>query len=72
MALTGSTTQPVHAAIYADSGTKELIGVDLGHTLSTYKSGFRIGISQSMGFPNGVYPTDVGIDWVKLSVDVKP
>ena len=67
MVIRGSQTQQVRASIYNDAGTEELIGVDLGHDLSAYASGFRIGVSQSMGFPGSPYPTDVAIDSVRLT-----
>lgn len=67
--LTGSPTQTVRASLYADDGTTELARVDLRHTLSDYASGVKIGISQSMGHPNGVFPTQVAIDWLRLSYE---
>ncbi len=66
MVITGSPTQEVRASIFNDARTDELIGVNLGHTLSAYPSGFRIGISQSMGLPGAPFPTDVAVDWVRL------
>jgi hypothetical protein len=68
LVITGSMTQQVRASLYNDDGTTEIIGVNLGHNLSAYISGFKIGISQSMGHPGAVYPTDVAVDWVSLSV----
>jgi hypothetical protein len=65
MVLTGSLSEPVHAAVFDDSNNV-LISVSLRHTLSSYPSGFRIGISQSMGLPNAPYPTDVAIDYVAV------
>lgn len=41
MVITGSPNQDVRASIYADDGTTELIGVDLGHTLASYGSGIK-------------------------------
>src|SRR5262249_4207312 len=67
MVIRGSTTQVVRASIYNDAGTVELIGVNLGHTLTEYPSGFKIGISQSMGGPGAPFPTDVALDSVKLT-----
>jgi hypothetical protein len=66
LVITGSRTAQVRAAIYDDSGQSELMGADLGHTLSAYEHGFRIGISQSMGRPNAPYPTAVAIDSVAV------
>lgn len=67
MVITGSTTEEVTASIYDDARTTELISIGFGHSLSTYSAGFRIGISQSMGFPEAPYPTDAAVDWVRLS-----
>lgn len=67
MVIRGSREQTVRASIYNDAGTVELIGVDLGHTLRSYPSGFRLGISQSMGQPQSPFPTDVALDSVKLT-----
>lgn len=67
MVITGSTTEEVTASIYDDARTTELISIGFGHTLSSYAAGFRIGISQSMGFPGAPYPTDAAVDWVRLS-----
>jgi hypothetical protein len=66
MMITGSTTQDIQASIYADDGTTQLISINLGHTLSSYSSGFEIGFSQSMGRPNSPYPTSVAIDNLEL------
>jgi hypothetical protein len=67
MVISGSKTQEVRASIYNDAGTVELMAVNLGHTLSAYASGFKIGISQSMGLPGAPYPTDVALDSVRLT-----
>ena len=67
MVISGSMTQEVRASIYNDAATVELIGVNLGHNLSAYTSGFRIGISQSMGLPGSPSPTDVAIDSIRLT-----
>jgi hypothetical protein len=71
--MTGSPTQEVRAAIYADDGVTELIGFNLGHTLAAFPSGFNIGFSQSDG-PGGSYvPTDAAIDWIRLTaIDTTP
>jgi hypothetical protein len=67
MVIRGSATEEVRASIYADGGTEELIGVSFGHDLSAFASGVRIGLSQSMGFPQAPFPTDVAIDWIRLT-----
>jgi hypothetical protein len=70
MVITGSATQDIQASIYADDGTTQLISADLGHTLSSYSSGFEIGFSQSMGLPNAPYPTSVAIDNLEVIATV--
>lgn len=72
LAISGSKVGQVHAAVYDDSGKSELIGADLGHTLSAYASGFRIGIAQSMGRPGTPSPTDVAIDSVAVYTHYTP
>jgi hypothetical protein len=54
-----------------DSGT-ELIGQTLNHTESAYSSGFKIAFSQAIGLPNGTYPSDVAVDYVKLTTGFPP
>jgi hypothetical protein len=67
MVLSGGPTSPVRASIFADDGTTELIGVNLGNTLGDLGSSFRIGLSQSMGLPGAPYPTDSAVDYLRLS-----
>jgi hypothetical protein len=69
MVLTGSQAEPVCALILDDTDKHVLISVSLRHTLSSFPSGFRIGLSQSMGAPNAPYPTDVAIDYLKVSTE---
>jgi hypothetical protein len=67
LVIRGSRTQNLRGSLYREDGTAELIGVDLGHTLAAYPDGFRLGISQSMGFPDAPFPTDVALDSVRLT-----
>src|SRR3569833_585772 len=67
MIISGSPAHELRAAIYDDAGTHELLGVNLGHPLTAYPSGFRVGFSQSMGFPNAPSPTDVALDSLRLT-----
>ena len=67
LVIRGSQTQNLRGSLYREGDTAELIGVDLGHTLAAYPEGFRLGISQSMGFPDVVAPTDVALDSVSLT-----
>jgi len=36
-----------------------------------FKSGFRLGLSQLIGFAQGVYPVDVAVDYARLSVSAR-
>lgn len=67
LVIRGSKTQNLRGSLYRDGDSAELVGVDLGHTLSAYPDGFKVGISQSMGFPEVVEPTDVALDSVSLT-----
>ncbi|MGE0377213.1 MAG: hypothetical protein AB7I48_11210 [Planctomycetaceae bacterium] len=67
MVLTGSTNQDVRLSIYDDTGLTELVGVSLGHNLSAFPSGFRLGLSQSTGGPGQILPLDGAIDWIRLT-----
>jgi hypothetical protein len=63
--------QNIRVSLDDDSGT-ELIGQTLNHTESAYSSGFKIAFSQGMGLPNGTYPSDVAVDYVKLTTGFPP
>jgi hypothetical protein len=67
LVISGSPTTHVRVSLNDDGTGAELIGRDLGHTLSDIGPSVRIGVSQCMGGPNAVYPSDVAIDWIKLS-----
>src|ERR1017187_9369656 len=60
LVLQGGTNRNIRASLCDDQG-KELYGYDLGHTTKDYPAGFTIGISQAIGSPGGVSPTDVAI-----------
>ncbi len=60
LVLQGGTNQNIRASLYDDMGN-ELYGYDLGHTATAYPAGFTIGISQAIGLPGAVSPTDVAI-----------
>ena len=60
LVLQGGTNRNIRASLCDDQG-KELYGYDLGHTTQDYPAGFTIGISQAIGSPGGVSPTDVAI-----------
>jgi len=61
--------QNIRLSLDDDSGT-ELIGQTLNHSKSTYSSGFKIALSQGLGLPQGTYPSDVAVDYVKLTPSV--
>ena len=63
--------QNIRASILNDAGT-ELIGQTLDHSASAYPSGFKIGISQTVGQAGAVYPVDVAVDYVRLTTTFAP
>jgi len=70
--IQGTAGQDLRASLYADDGTTELIGYTLAHTAAAYPAGFRLGLAQSMGSPGSPYPTDVAIDWMRLTTTPVP
>lgn len=63
--------QNIRASIYNDSGT-ELVGRTFSHNASAFPSGFKIGLSQSVGSAGGTFPVDVAVDHVSLSTTYLP
>jgi hypothetical protein len=63
--------QDIRVSLDDDSGT-ELIGQTLNHTEGAYSSGFEIALSQGMGNPIGTYPSDVAVDYAKLTAVPEP
>ena len=63
--------QDIQVVLENDSGTP-LISQTLNHTASVYSSGFQIGLSQALGNPHGTYPTDVDVDYIKLTAVPEP
>lgn len=72
LVIIGSRDQEMRASVFDDKMEKELVGINLGNNPSLFESGFKIGIVQVMGEPSGTYPTDVAIDWIRLTVNPKP
>jgi hypothetical protein len=64
--LQGSTNENIQATLCDDQGN-ELMNQVLAHDLRAFPAGFKIGLSQGMGTPNGVYPMDIAIDYAVLS-----
>jgi hypothetical protein len=71
LVLEGAPGENLRASILDDNGL-ELIGHTLGHTSSAFSSGFKIGLSQAMDWPIGVYPADVAVDYARLTVVPEP
>jgi len=63
--------QNIRLSLDDDLGN-ELIGQTLAHTEAAYGSGFEIALSQGMGLPLSPYPSDVAVDYAKLSVVPEP
>lgn len=71
LVLEGAPGENLRASILDDSGV-ELIGHSLNHGAGAFSSGFRIGLSQAMDWPIGVYPADVAVDYARLTVVPEP
>ena len=71
LVLQSAPGQNIRASILNDAGT-ELIGRTFSHSASAYPSGFKIGLSQSVGNSGGTYPVDVAVDYVRLTVSYPP
>jgi hypothetical protein len=67
LVVQGSASQNVRAALFADDSTTELIGQTLGHGPTAFPTGFRLGLAQATGAPQGTYPVDVAIDFIRLT-----
>ena len=66
LVLSAAPNQGVHAAVLSDTGA-ELAAVSFTHTAAAYPSGFRLGLSQFMGSPAGPSPSDVAVDYARLT-----
>jgi len=63
--------QDISVSLENDSGNTLMLQT-LNHTEGAYASGFEIALSQGMGFPRGTYPSDVAVDYAKLTVVPEP
>jgi hypothetical protein len=63
--------QDISVSLDSDSGSV-LMSQTLNHTEAAYSSGFEIALSQGMGFPQGTYPSDVAVDYAKLTAVPEP
>src|SRR5436190_7281479 len=72
LVITGAANRNVRASLFADDGTTELIGQTFGFNTTSFPSGFEIGLGQESGVPNGPYPVDVAIDYLRLTTSVVP
>jgi hypothetical protein len=57
----------IRVALLADDGATELVGRELAYSASAFPDGFQIGLGQATGAPDGAYPVDVAIDWIRLT-----
>ena len=71
LVLQSAPGQNIRASILNDAGT-ELIGRTFAHSAAAYPSGFKIGISQSVGQAGATYPVDVAVDHVLLTTTYAP
>ena len=68
LVIAGTQGQKYRASLYDDLLETELVGKDLVEIdTDFFEAGMRIGISQGMGAPEGEYPVDVAIDWIRIT-----
>lgn len=72
LVIEGKPGENIRASLLADDGATELVGRTLAYSASTFPNGFRIGLAQATGLPNGNYPLDVAIDWLRLTTATVP
>ncbi|WP_156901645.1 hypothetical protein [Azohydromonas australica] len=65
--LEASRNGGVSASIEPDTGPGKFVSIGVSQLLSDYQSGVRVGFSQSIGLPGNYYPTDVSIDYLRVS-----
>jgi hypothetical protein len=73
MVLEGDPGQNIRASLLSDTGT-ELAGFNLAHTAGAYTSGYRLFLSQALGFPfpGSQFPVDVAVDYARLTLIPEP
>lgn len=73
MVLEGDPGVNLRASLLSDSGT-ELAAFNLGHTSDAYASGYRLFLSQALGFPfpGSQFPVDVAVDYARLTLIPEP
>jgi len=71
LVLEGAFGQNIRASLRDDDGT-ELIGNTLDHGLAVFESGFKIGLSQTIGASGVPYPADVAVDYAILMTAESP
>lgn len=71
LVLQSAPGQNIRASILNDQGT-ELVGQSFSHSGAAYPSGFKIGISQTVGMAGATYPVDVAVDYVRLTTTFAP
>ena len=71
LVLQSAPGQNIRGSILNDAGV-ELIGVTFAHTAAAFPSGFKIGLSQTVGAAGATYPVDVAVDHVYLTTTYPP
>jgi hypothetical protein len=73
MVLEGDPGVNLRASLLSDTGT-ELAAFNLGHTSDAYGSGYRLFLSQALGFPfpGTTFPVDVAVDYARLTLIPEP
>jgi hypothetical protein len=72
LVIDGSPGQNIRASLFNDDGTTELVGRTFDFSASAFSHGLRIGLAQATGGPDGSYPLDVAIDWMRLTTSAAP
>ncbi len=63
--------QNIRASL-CDDNENELIGQTFNHSSASFGSGFKLVISQTVGFSGGTYPTTVAADYANLTTQFSP
>jgi hypothetical protein len=72
LVIVGAKGQEIRASLLDDASGEVLAETSLGASSYLFTSGIKIGLMQIMGSPDGSSPTDVAIDWIRLTVIPTP
>jgi hypothetical protein len=66
LVLTGAPGQKITAQLETDGG-EIITSWTFAHDTSAFSRGFHISVSQYMGYPTGVFPVDVAVNYARLT-----